>query len=128
MTGKKDKKEELLAPKILTAQFLLFVNALLWLGFAIYLFRDMVKSGNNTQVITMISFFVLLNAVGMAVCGFGIRKQDPLAFYFTLFVVVLNAIFTRVGQFQVFNMIAFIVDLIILIVLLTMARDYLQSS
>lgn len=128
MNHKQYKKQDPLAPKILTAQFLLFVSALLWLGFAIYLFLDMVRSNNNAQVIGMISFFLLLNVAAMAICGFSIRKRDPLAYYFSLFVVVANAIFTRVGQFQTFNLIAFIVDLAILIVLFSMAREYLQGS
>jgi hypothetical protein len=128
MNRKQNKKEDPLAPKILTAQFLLFVSTLLWFGFAIYLFLDMVRSRNNAQVIGMISFFLLVNVAAMAVCGFSIRKRDPLAYYFSLFVVVANAIFTRVGQFQTFNLIAFIVDLAILIVLFSMAREYLQGS
>jgi hypothetical protein len=128
MNRKQYKKEDPLAPKILTAQFLLYVNTLLWLGFGIYLFSDMVRAGNNLQVILMISFFLLVNVTAMAVCGFSIRKRDPLAYYFSLFVVVANAIFTRVGQFQTFNLIAFIVDVVILIVLFSMAREYLQGS
>jgi hypothetical protein len=128
MNRKPHKKEDPLAPKILTAQFLLYVNTLLWLGFGIYLFSDMVRAGNNLQVILMISFFLLVNVIAMAVCGFSIGRRDPAAWYFSLFIVVLNAVFTRVGQFQTFNLIAFIIDLVILIVLFSMAREYLQSS
>jgi hypothetical protein len=128
MNRKHYKKEDTLSPKIITAQFLLYVNALLWLGFGIYLFSDMVRAGNNLQVILMISFFLLVNVIAMAVCGFSIGRRDPAAWYFSLFIVVLNAVFTRVGQFQTFNLIAFIIDLVILIVLFSMAREYLQSS
>jgi hypothetical protein len=124
----KNENEDPLAPMILTAQFLLYVNTILWLGFGVYLFSDMVRAGNSLQVILMISFFLLVNVCAMAFCGFSIGKRDPAAWYFSLFVVVLNAIFTRVGQFQTFNLIAFIVDLIILVVLFSMAGGYLKRS
>ncbi len=128
MNGKRFKKADPLAPKIVTAQFLLYVNTLLWLGFGIYLFSDMVRAGNSLQVILLITFFLLVNVVAMVFCGFSISRRDPAAYYFSLFVVGLNAVFTRVGQFQTFNLIAFIIDVIILIVLFSMAREYLQSS
>jgi hypothetical protein len=51
-----------------------------------------------------------------------------LAYYFSLFIVGLNAVFTRFGQFELFDLLAFFVDLIIFIFLLSMGRMYLQKS
>ena len=128
MNRKRYKKEDLLAPKILTAQFLLFANAVIWLGFGVYLFVDMVKAHNTASVIFLISFFLLVNAGAMAFCGVTIGRRDSWAYYFSLFILVVNAIFTRLGQFEVFDLLAFIFDIAVLVFLLTIGKDYLKAS
>ena len=128
MNRKRYKKVDPLAPKIVTAQFLLYVNALVWLGFGIYLFFDMVHAHNSTSVIFLISFFLLVNAAAMAFCGVTIARHDAWAYYFSIFVILVNGFFTRVGQFEVFDLLAFIADLIILVFLLSIGRAYLQES
>ena len=128
MNRKRYKKEDLLAPKILTAQFLLFSNAVIWIGFGIYLFVDMVKAHNTASVIFLISFFLLVNAGAMAFCAVTIGRRDSWAYYFSLFILVVNAIFTRMGQFEVFDLLAFIFDIAVLVFLLTMGKAYLKES
>ncbi|MBL8080072.1 MAG: hypothetical protein JNM55_19040 [Anaerolineales bacterium] len=128
MNRKRYKKEDSLAPKILTAQFLLFANAVIWLGFGVYLFVDMVKAHNTASVIFLISFFLLVNAGAMAFCGVTIGRRDSWAYYFSLFILVVNAIFTRLGQFEVFDLLAFIFDIAVLVFLLTIGKDYLKAS
>ncbi len=129
MIRKRQKKQaDSLAPKILTAQFLLFANALIWLGFGIYVFVDMVKAHNSASVIFLISFFLLFNVGAMVFCGITIGRRDSWAYYFSLFIVAVNAIFTRVGQFEVFDLLAFIFDIVVLVFLLTIGRAYLKES
>ena len=128
MNRKRYKKEDSLAPKILTAQFLLFANAVIWLGFGVYLFVDMVKAHNTASVIFLISFFLLVNAGAMAFCAVTIGRRDSWAYYFSLFILVVNAIFTRMGQFEVFDLLAFIFDIAVLVFLLTMGKAYLKES
>lgn len=128
MNRKRYKKEDPLAPKILTAQFLLFANAVIWFGFGTYLFVDMVKAHNTVSVVFLISFFLLVNVVAMAFCGVTIGRRDSWAYYFSLFILVVNAIFTRLGQFEVFDLLAFIFDIAVLVFLLTIGKDYLKAS
>lgn len=128
MNRKRYKKEDPLAPKILTAQFLLFANAVIWLGFCVYLFVDMVKAHNTASVVFLISFFLLVNAGAMAFCGVTIGRRDSWAYYFSLFILAVNAIFTRLGQFEVFDLLAFIFDIAILVFLLTIGKSYLKAS
>lgn len=128
MNRKRYKKEDPLAPKILTAQFLLFANAVIWLGFGVYLFVDMVKAHNTASVVFLISFFLLVNAGAMAFCGVTIGRRDSWAYYFSLFILVVNAIFTRLGQFEVFDLLAFIFDIAVLVFLLTIGKAYLKAS
>lgn len=129
MIRKRQKKQaDSLALKILTAQFLLFANALIWLGFGIYVFVDMVKAHNSSFVIFLISFFLLFNVGAMVFCGITIGRRDSWAYYFSLFIVAVNAIFTRVGQFEVFDLLAFIFDIVVLVFLLTIGRAYLKES
>ncbi len=128
MNRKRYKKEDPLAPKILTAQFLLFANAVIWFGFGVYLFVDMVKAHNTVSVVFLISFFLLVNVVAMAFCGVTIGRRDSWAYYFSLFILVVNAIFTRLGQFEVFDLLAFIFDIAVLVFLLTIGKAYLKAS
>ncbi|MCC7119779.1 MAG: hypothetical protein IT310_14735 [Anaerolineales bacterium] len=126
--NKAKRIHDTLAPKIFTARFLLSANALLWLGFTIYIGVDMFKAQNTTYVIFLACFFLLLNAGAMFGCGAWLGKRQPWAYFLTLSVLVLNGFFTRVGQFEVFNLIAFVADLLIFIFLLTFGRAYVQST
>jgi hypothetical protein len=128
MIRKKSKRSDTFAPKLVTAQFLLYVNAIIWLGFGIYLLVDMIRAGNTTSVIFLISFFLLINVLAMVFCAITIGRRDPWAYYFSLFIIIVNAIFTRLGHFEVFDLLAFIVDVIILIFLLSIGRAYLKGS
>jgi hypothetical protein len=128
MIRKSSRKKDTLAPKILTAQFLLYVNALLWFGFGIYLVVDMVNAANGIFVILLISFFLLINVAALAFCAITIGRREAWAYYFSIFVVVVNAIFTRLGQFEVFDLLAFILDIIIFVFLLFMGKAYLKGS
>lgn len=128
MIKKSSRRLDTLAPKIRTAQFLLYVNALIWFGFGIYLFIDMIRAHNSVAVILMISFFLLVNAGVMAFCAITIGRRDSWAYYFSVFIIIINAIFTRLGEFNTYNLIAFILDMIVLLFLLFMGRAYLKGS
>lgn len=128
MNRKSSKKMDTLAPKILTAQFLLFANALFWFGFGVYLFVDMYKAGNTLSVILLISFFLLINVAAMVFGAVTIGRRDAWAYYVSLFIVIANAIVTRLGQFEIFDLISFIADVIILVFLLFMGGAYLKKS
>jgi hypothetical protein len=128
MIKKRYKKPDTLGPKILTAQFLLYVNALIWFSFGIYIFADMLAAHNKMVVILMISFFLLVNVAAMTFCAFTIRQRTSWAYYSCVIVMVINTIFTRLGEFSTYNLIAFIIDLIILTFLLSMGRAYLKES
>jgi hypothetical protein len=128
MIKKSSRRPDTLAPKIRTAQFLLYVNALIWFGFGVYLFFDMLRAHNSATVILMISFFLLVNAGAMTFCAITIGRRDSWAYYLSVFVIIVNAIFTRLGEFNTYNIIAFILDMIVLVFLLFMGRDYLKGS
>ena len=128
MIKKSSRRPDTLAPKIRTAQFLLYVNALIWFGFGVYLFIDMMRANNSVAVILMISFFLLVNAGAMAFCAITIGRRDSWAYYFSVFIIIVNAIFTRLGEFNTYNLIAFILDMIVLLFLLFMGRAYLKGS
>jgi hypothetical protein len=128
MIRKKYKKVDTLAPKILTAQFLLYINAIIWFGFGIYVLVDMIRTGNTASVILLISFFLLINVAAMVFCAITIGRRDSWAYYFSLFIIIVNIIFTRLGHFDVFDLLAFIADLVILAFLLFMGKAYLKES
>lgn len=128
MIRKRYKKQDTLAPKILTAQFMIYVNALIWSVFGIYIVIDMFAAHNSALVILMTSFFLLVNIIAMISCAVMIGRRTPGAYYACIFIMVLNAIFTRLGEFNTYSLIAFIIDVIILVFLLSMGRAYLKEA
>jgi hypothetical protein len=99
MIRKKYKKQDTLAPKIRTAQFMIYVNALIWSGFGIYIVIDMLAAHNSTLVVLMTSFFLLINIGAMVFCAVIIGRRETWAYYLCILIIVLNAIFTRLGEF-----------------------------
>jgi hypothetical protein len=128
MIRKRNKKQDTLAPKILTAQFMIYVNALIWFGFAIYIVIDMLGAHNSALVVLMTSFFLLINIGAMTFCGVIIGRRETWAYYLCIVIMVLNAVFTRLGEFNTYSLIAFILDVIILAFLLSMGRAYLKEA
>ena len=128
MIKKRNKKIDTLAPKIATAQFMFYVNALIWFGFGIYIFVEMLKAGNFASTIFFISFFLLINVGAMVFCAITIGRRDAWAYYFSIFIIVLNGFFTGASEFEAFNIIAFVIDVIIFVFLLTIGRAYLAQA
>ena len=60
--------------KIKIARVLFFVNALIWLGFSIFLFRDMSRLNSGTSAFVT-AFFVLTIAGTMLASGIMIAKR-----------------------------------------------------
>ncbi|MCC6259780.1 MAG: hypothetical protein IT311_02865 [Anaerolineales bacterium] len=128
MIKRKYQKADTLAPKIVTAQFMFYANAALWLGFGIYVFVDMLKVDNFPSTIFLITFFLLVNVSAMIFCAVALGKRNAWAYYFSIFIIILNAFFTRVGGFEVFDIIAFLADVALFIFLVMIGKAYLTQA
>ena len=109
------------------ARALLFLNAVLWLGYTVYIYFDMAVVNHNELSADVTTVFVFVNAVIMFVSGMMLGKQQKFSFYFALVVIVLNIILTVANVADAFFMLAFVIDLIILWLLFQLRKDYLSN-
>ena len=113
--------------KIKIARVLFFVNALIWLGFSIFLFRDMTRLNSGTSAFVA-AFFVLTIAGTMLASGIMIAKRIGWAYYFGLIVLALNIFLSFIGEFGVFTFISILVDIILLMILFSFQRPYFSKA
>ena len=114
--------------KKIVVRALFYLNAILWLVYAIYIYFDMAVLNQNELSADIATIFVLANAVVMFVSGIILGRQKKTAFYFALIVVILNAVLTVLNLSDFVFVIAFILDIIILWLLLPMKNDHRLKS
>jgi hypothetical protein len=121
------KKLHPVVQKIFAAQMMLFLNAAAWLAFGVYIVVDMVRFNNGLFTISLIGLFFLINAAAMVFGAAMMGKREDWAYYFTLIVIFANAVFTRFGQFELFDLLAFIFDVMIFLFILSFRKAYFQG-
>jgi hypothetical protein len=92
---------------------LFFLNAVLWLGYGIYIYYDMAVLNNNRSSADIVTIFVFVNAVAMLVSGIQFGRLEKWTYYFAL-VVVPNTLLTILNV-RSFLFRRFILDLFILL-------------
>ncbi len=121
------RKAESLGKRIMAAQALFFINTLIWLGLAAYVLYDMAVINANRLSAVLVGVFMLGNAVMMLVSGIMLGKRQTWAYYFAVFVLVVNILLTFTDQFGTFDLLTLIVDLVLLVILLSIRKPYLSN-
>ena len=103
-----------------------YLNAILWFVYAIYIYFDMAVINHNELSADIVAVFVLVNTAATFASGLALGKQQKPAFYFALIVLVLNIILALANVTDIFFLVAFIIDAIILWALLPLRKDYLS--
>ncbi len=123
----KTKRTDKLAPKIKTAQTLFFINTFIWFCLGTYLALDMLHQNNGLSAV-LVGFFFYVNAGAMLVSGMYLGKRETWAYYFSLIILIVNALVTRIGQFGLLDLLELIFDLVIFGVLISFGKAYLNKS
>ncbi|MBC7876733.1 MAG: hypothetical protein H7Y59_06125 [Anaerolineales bacterium] len=123
----KRKKENDLKKKSI-ARALFYLNAILWVIYTIYIYFDMAVVNNNERSADIVTIYVLVNAITMFISGLVLGKQKKPAFYFPLVIVVFNIILTMLDLADLVFLVAFILDVIILWLLISIRNIYLSES
>ena len=113
--------------KLKIARAMFFLNALIWLGFSIYLFREMTRNDNGLSA-TLIAVFMLGNAVAMFASGLLIYKRIKWGYYFSVAVLALNILLTFTDQFGIADFLTLLVDIVLLMILVSFTRLYFSKS
>lgn len=121
------KRLDRLAPRIKTAQTLLFINTFIWFCLGTYLVIVMLRENNGLSTV-LVGFFLYANVAAMLVSGINLGTRETWAYYFSVIILMINALVTRVGQFGLFDLLALIFDLVIFGVLISFGKAYLNRS
>jgi hypothetical protein len=113
--------------KLKIARALFFVNALTWLGFAVYLYLDMVRSGNDLSAV-IIALFMVGNAAAMFIGGLLIYKRIKWGYIFAIAVLALNIFLTFTDQFGIADFLTLLVDIVLLMILISVSNLYFAKS
>jgi uncharacterized membrane protein len=108
------------------ARILFFVNALVWVGFSVYVVLDMANNFNEISAAVFVGIFMLVNAGLMLWCGIMLAQPQKWGYYFALVFLFLNILYTLSVQFGLLDIITFVLDVIILIVLISFQKEFLS--
>ena len=107
---------------------LLLLNATLWFAYTIYIYFDMAIVNHNGLAADIAAIYVFANAVAMFASGLALGKQQKPSFYLALIVVILNIVLTMLNLTDIVFVVAFILDIIILWLLMSIRNAYLLNS
>jgi hypothetical protein len=113
--------------RIAIVRMLFYLNTVIWFCLGTYLVLYMLYQQNGFSAV-WVGFFLYGNAAAMFISGRYIGQRQKWAYYFGLFVLLVNALVTRIGHFGVFDMFALILDIAIFCALLLIASPYLKRS
>ncbi len=108
-------------------RILFFLNALFWLGFSIYVVLDMINNLNLSSAI-FVGIFMFGNAGLMIWSGVLLSRPQKWGYYFALIIILINIFYTLSVQFGFLDVITFVLDLIILLLLIFFQKEFLSNS
>jgi len=108
-------------------RILFFLNALFWLGFSIYVVLDMINNLNLSSAI-FVGIFMFGNAGLMIWSGTLLSQPQKWGYYFALIIILINIFYTLSVQFGFLDVITFVLDLIILLLLIFFQKEFLSNS
>lgn len=111
-----------------TARSFFFLNAALWFIYVIYIYYDMAVLNNNKNSADIATIFIFVNAIAMLVSGFVFGRHKKRTYYFPLVVVILNTLLTLSNIVELFFAFVFMIDLLILVTILPLRRNYLSNQ
>ncbi len=121
------KRVNLLSARISIIQILFYINTFVWFCFSIYTIMDMMRQ-NTFSASLLAGFFLFVNAGAMFASARFLEEKESWAYYFSVVVLILNMLVTRIGQFGFFDLLALFFDLVILGSLISIGKAYLKKS
>jgi hypothetical protein len=115
--------------KTKTVQALFYLNALIWLAFGLYTLINMAGRYPGGVITVYVIGFMMLGNVGMMfLSGILIGKQNKWAYFFAMFVLVINIISTVTDQFGFFDLVTLLLDLVIFGLLISIRKHYTSNE
>lgn len=123
----KKKSNESFNLRLKAAQFLFYLNAIIWLGFSVYLVLEMAYFDNGVSTL-IIGLFMLGNAGAMLLSGIMLGKRNKWFYYFAILVLAINIILAFTDQLGLADLVTFMIDGILLGILISLGGAFSNKS
>ena len=114
--------------KISMARVFFFLNAILWLVYGVYIYYDMAVVNHNTNSADVVTLFVFVNAGVMLFNGIKFGNPQKWIYYFALAVTVFNTLLTLLNILDLYFLVSFLIDLLILWAIFPLRKKYFLNS
>ena len=113
--------------KIKIARIFFCLNAVLWLGYVVYIYYDMAVVNNNETAADIVTLFSVVNAGLLLFSGIKFGKPQHWVYYFALVVIAFNTLLSLFNIIDLYFLISFILNLIILWTIIPLRKNYLSN-
>ena len=110
------------------AQALFILNTLIWIAFGIASLNRMRPLMENFVPFLVIGILMFGNAAALLLAGLGLGTRRRLAFYFAIFILLVNIILTLTDQFGALDLATLVIDAILLGILFASRSIYLHPA
>jgi hypothetical protein len=101
-----------------------FLNAVLWLGYGIYIYYDMAIANDNKSSADIVTIYTFVNAGLLFFSAIKLGKPEKWTYIFAASVTIFNALLSLFNIVDLFFLISFLIDLLILWVIISLYRHY----
>jgi hypothetical protein len=113
--------------KINMARIFFCVNAVLWLGYVVYIYYDMAVRNDNQTAADIVTLFSFVNSGLLLFSGIKFGKPQQWVYYFALAVVIFNTLLSLFNIIDLYFLVSFILDLLILWAIIPLRKNYLSN-
>ena len=114
--------------KIKLGRSFFILNAILWFGYGIYVYYDMAVRNNNTSSADIVTLFIFANASLLLFSGVKLGQPKKWTYFLSMAVVLLNTIPSLMNIIDLFFLLSFLIDLLILWTIAVLFRQYFPKS
>jgi len=125
LSGNSRKKADPL--KITMARILFFLSAVLWLAYGVYIYYDMAITNNNKSSADVVTLFSIVNAGLFLFSGIKFGGTQKWFYYFALAVTALNLLLSLFNIIDLYFLVSFLIDMLILWAILPLYKNYLST-
>jgi hypothetical protein len=126
LSGNNQRKADPL--RINMARIFFSLNAILWLAYGIYIYYDMAVVNHNTGSADVVTLFAFVNAGLLLFSAIKLGKPQKWTYYLALAVAISNTLLSLLNIIDLYFLVSFILDLLILWAILPLRRNYFPKS
>jgi hypothetical protein len=109
------------------ARIFFSLNAVLWLAYGIYIYYDMAVVNHNTGSADVVTLFAFANAGLLLFSAIKFGKPQKWTYYFALAVIAFNTLLSLLNVIDLYFLVSFIFDLLILWAILPLRKSYISN-